>query len=139
MAEVIATYRARVSGLWNTRHTISNAEEELGVLAIERNGKGTIVRGTYTPKKGEVLHFRRDPGLLRSQESRCGHRTGVDVLLGNFNSQLLQFPNGLQRSPLAVVGHEHEGNILFYEPVYKKVCAGDQFISAVDDTIHIDQ
>ena len=69
MAELIATYRTRVSGLWNTRHTISTAEEELGVLAIQRNGKGMIVRGTYTPKKGEVLHFRRDLGLLRSQFS----------------------------------------------------------------------
>jgi len=69
MAEVIATYETRVSGLWNTRHVISSAGEELGVLAIERNGKGMIVGGTYTPRKGEVLHFRRDPGLLRSQFS----------------------------------------------------------------------
>ena len=46
MAEVIATYTSRVTGVWNTRHTISNADEELGVLTIERNGKGMIVRGT---------------------------------------------------------------------------------------------
>src|SRR5262249_11781101 len=69
MAEVIATYHTRVTGLWNTRHTISTAGEELGVLDIERDKKGMIVRGKYTPKKGEVLHFRRDPGLLRSQFS----------------------------------------------------------------------
>lgn len=69
MAEVIATYSTRVSGLWNTRHTISKDHEVLGVLTIRRNGKGMIVSGTYTPEKGEVLHFRRDPGLLRSQFS----------------------------------------------------------------------
>jgi hypothetical protein len=69
MPEVIATYRTRVSGLWNARHAISSAEGPLGVLAVERNGKGLIVRATYRPEKGEVLQFRRDPGLLRSQFS----------------------------------------------------------------------
>jgi hypothetical protein len=69
MAEVIATYNTRVSGLWNTRHAISTADGDLGVLDIERDKKGMIVGGKYTPAKGEVLHFRRDPGLLRSQFS----------------------------------------------------------------------
>jgi hypothetical protein len=69
MPEVIATYSIRVTGLWNTRHALSKNGTALGVLTIERNGKGMIVRGTYTPEKGEVLHFRRDPGLLRSQFS----------------------------------------------------------------------
>jgi hypothetical protein len=69
MAEVIATYATRVSGVWNTRHTISDANGKLGVLEIRRNGKGMIVGGTYAPEKGEVLQFRRDPGLLRSQFS----------------------------------------------------------------------
>jgi len=69
MPEVIATYTARVSGFWNTRHAISGDRGELGTLALERSRRGVIVRGRYTPHKGEVLSFRRDPGLLRSQFS----------------------------------------------------------------------
>lgn len=69
MAETIATYEARVSGLWNTRHTISSPEGQLGVMIVARNGRGMITSGNYTPVKGEVLRFRRDPGLLRSQFS----------------------------------------------------------------------
>lgn len=69
MPEVIATYRTRVSGLWNTRHVISGDAGVLGVMTIERNGKGMICRGKYAPEKGEVLFFRREPGLLRSQFS----------------------------------------------------------------------
>src|SRR5262245_2163681 len=69
MAEAIATYRTRVRGWWNTRHTLSEGDTELGVLTIERNAKGRIDTGVYRPHKGEVLHFRRDPGLLRSQFS----------------------------------------------------------------------
>lgn len=69
MSEIIATYRVQVSGFWNTRHTVSGPEGRLGMLSIERNGRGMIVRGKYTPEKGEVLYFRRDPGLLRSQFS----------------------------------------------------------------------
>ena len=45
------------------------APTELGVLSIERSAKGLIVGGVWRPAKGEVLHVRRDPGLLRSQFS----------------------------------------------------------------------
>lgn len=69
MSEPIATYTTRVSGLWTTRHEISNAEGPLGVLTIERNKKGLVAAGKYVPVKGEVLHFRREPGLMRSQFS----------------------------------------------------------------------
>src|SRR5262249_18741808 len=61
MPEVIATYETRVSGLWNFRHTISSADGPLGVLAVERDKKGLVVRASYRPEKGEVLQFRRDP------------------------------------------------------------------------------
>ena len=69
MPEAIATYRIRVRGWWNTRHTLFEGDTELGVLSIERSAKGRIDAGHYRPLKGEVLHFRRDPGLLRSQFS----------------------------------------------------------------------
>jgi hypothetical protein len=69
MADVIATYRAQVSGLWSTRHRISKDGAELGVLEIRRRLSGWIDSGTYRPAQGEVLHFRRDPGLLRNQFS----------------------------------------------------------------------
>ena len=74
MAEPIAKYRTEVTGLWSTRHTVhadggSPEEGPLGVLTIERSGKGLIVGGSFTPRKGEVLRFRRDPGVLRSQFS----------------------------------------------------------------------
>lgn len=69
MPETIASYDIRVRGLLNTEHRVSGPEGELGRMTVERNAKGMIVRGRYAPTKGEVLHFRRDPGLLRSQFS----------------------------------------------------------------------
>lgn len=69
MAEPIATYTVRVSGLWNTRHRIAGATGELGTLSVRRGPSGVVVGGTYQPEKGEVLTFRRDPGILRGQFS----------------------------------------------------------------------
>ena len=69
MPEVIAIYRTRVSGLWSTRHVIAGEAGDLGTLAIERSPRGLVVGGRYVPHKGEVLSFRRDPGLVRSQFS----------------------------------------------------------------------
>jgi hypothetical protein len=69
MPQAIATYTTHVSGVWNTRHEIRGEQGPIGVLTVERNGKGMIVRGRYEPEKGEVLSLRRDPGLLRSQFS----------------------------------------------------------------------
>jgi hypothetical protein len=71
MSEPIASYEARVSGLWNTRHRIFDraSGEALGVLTVERNGSSMVVRGTWRPEKGDVLSMRRDPGLLRSHFS----------------------------------------------------------------------
>jgi hypothetical protein len=69
MPQAIASYTTRVSGFWNTRHEILSETGRLGVLSVERDRKGTIVRGRYAPEKGEVLSLRRDPGLLRSQFS----------------------------------------------------------------------
>lgn len=70
MPETIATYRTEVQGLLGSRHAIRNAVgEELGVLAVQRNGKGLVTGARYQPKAGEVLIMRRDPGLLRSQFS----------------------------------------------------------------------
>lgn len=69
MAEVVANYEVRVSGLWHTRATISGPEGKLGVLEFQRGAWGLVVWGKYVPEKGEVLHMRRDPGILRSQFS----------------------------------------------------------------------
>ncbi|MCP3920209.1 MAG: hypothetical protein GY711_32180 [bacterium] len=70
MAAPIKTYRTRVSGLWSPRHTILDEEDNvLGVLTVTRNRWGLVVHGEYRPEKGEVLTFRRDPGLLRAQFS----------------------------------------------------------------------
>ncbi len=69
MAELLATYTIRKSGLWNTTHEISGPEGKLGVLTMRRNGLGMVVSGAYRPEKGEVLLFRRDPGILRGQFS----------------------------------------------------------------------
>lgn len=65
----VAEYSTRVSGLWNSRHTLVGEDGDLGVLSVTRNATGTVTTGTYQPEKGEVLYFRRDPGLLRSQFS----------------------------------------------------------------------
>jgi hypothetical protein len=74
MSEPILIYRVRVSGFWSTRHTIEvetpeGGREPVGTLDVRRNLCGMVVRGEYRPEKGEVLTFRRDPGLLRSQFS----------------------------------------------------------------------
>lgn len=80
-------YRVETSGFWNTRHEFSletdspeagsagadspgsgSGLERLGVLSVKR-GKVMVVEGEYRPEKGEVLQFRRDPGLSRSQFS----------------------------------------------------------------------
>ena len=68
MTEAIKTYRTRVHGLLGDRHTIYDEEGEIGVLTMERKFF-RVVSATYRPKKGEVLLFRRDPGLLRGQFS----------------------------------------------------------------------
>ncbi|MBI5433474.1 MAG: hypothetical protein HZA52_11655 [Planctomycetes bacterium] len=69
MAEPIATYTVQASGLWNTRHRVANATGTLGVLTVHRGGTGVVESGSYRPEKGEVLTFRRDPGILRGQFS----------------------------------------------------------------------
>ncbi len=67
--EISSLYEVSISGLWAPRHTISGPDGPLGVLTVERNSRGMVTAGTYRPEKGEVLYFRRDPGLLRSQFS----------------------------------------------------------------------
>lgn len=73
MPEPIATYRVRTSGLWTTRHVITGpgleSADQVGVLTVERNPRGVVCGGRYQPAQGEVLVFRRDPGLLRGQFS----------------------------------------------------------------------
>lgn len=69
MVERIATYRARARGLLRSAHEIDGPDGRLGVLHIERNGAGLIVRGRFVPVKGELLTIRREPGILRGQYS----------------------------------------------------------------------
>ena len=69
MAETSANYDVRISGLWNTVHRVTAQDGSGGVLDVRRAGNGMVVAGRYTPTRGEVLLFRRDPGLLRSQFS----------------------------------------------------------------------
>lgn len=69
MSEPIATYRTRPEGLLARSHAIHDAQGRIGTIATERNRWGLTVRATWRPEKGEVLTFRRDPGLLRSQFS----------------------------------------------------------------------
>lgn len=69
MPEPTATYQVRIQGFWNSTHRLTTAEGPLGVLQVQRNGWGMVTGGRYSPAKGEVLVFRRDPGLLRSQFS----------------------------------------------------------------------
>lgn len=69
MPEPIAKYRTRVSGFWKTRHEILADDGPVGTLTVERNGLGMVIGGRYEPSQGEVLRFRRDPGILRSQFS----------------------------------------------------------------------
>ena len=70
MPEPIKTLRTKVRGTWSPRHTFLDAEgNTLGVLSVRRNRWGMVTSAEYRPEKGEVLHLRRDPGLLRAQFS----------------------------------------------------------------------
>lgn len=72
MVETVASYEVRVSGLWTRTHTLSKDGEVIGTLRMERGSVralGMVVSGVFTPKRGEQLIMRRDPGLLRSQYS----------------------------------------------------------------------
>lgn len=62
-------YTFRVSGLWNTRHEVTDADGPVGVLFIRRNRYGRIDEGEFRPEKGEILRIRREPGMLRGQFS----------------------------------------------------------------------
>ncbi|MFT7669043.1 MAG: hypothetical protein ACI8X5_001743 [Planctomycetota bacterium] len=62
-------YSTHVSGFWNSSHEFREGDEVLGTLKLRRNLIGIVVSGKYTPAKGEVLVFRRDPGILGSQFS----------------------------------------------------------------------
>jgi hypothetical protein len=65
-------YHVQVRGFWNTTHEFSQdtdtGRKVLGTLSIKR-GLWMVTEGVYKPLEGEVLTFRRDPGLLRSQFS----------------------------------------------------------------------
>ncbi|HIG11104.1 MAG: hypothetical protein ABGY71_12130 [bacterium] len=63
------TYTTRVAGIWNTRHIIEDSEGVIGQLVTSRNAWGMVTGARYLPQEGEVLEFRRDPGILRSQFS----------------------------------------------------------------------
>jgi hypothetical protein len=69
MAERIATYHTRAHGFPRSAHEIDGPDGRLGVLHVERNGAGMIVRARFVPEKGERLAIRREPGILRSQYS----------------------------------------------------------------------
>jgi hypothetical protein len=70
MTDALQTFTFSSSGLFSPRHTVSDSEgNKLGELKVQRNRWGLISRGTYRPEKGEVLQFKRDPGLLRAQFS----------------------------------------------------------------------
>lgn len=69
MADLTTTYEIHSSGIFAPRHEIRGPEGLLGVLTSRRNRFGMIVGARYQPEKGEVLAFRRDPGILRSQFS----------------------------------------------------------------------
>mgnify|MGYP006966870376 FL=1 len=70
MAEPLHTLLTTVQGLWNPVHTITETDgSAVGRLKVRRNRWGLVVGAQYLPEKGEVLEFRRDPGLLRAQFS----------------------------------------------------------------------
>src|SRR5689334_4146548 len=69
MVERIAMYRTRARGVPRSAHEIEGPDGPLGVLHVERNRGGMIVRGRFVPQKGEVLTIRREPGILRAQYS----------------------------------------------------------------------
>ncbi len=70
MTDALQSFKFSSSGLFSPRHTVSDSEgKKLGELKVERNRWGLIAKATYRPEKGEVLVFKRDPGLLRAQFS----------------------------------------------------------------------
>ena len=109
MVEVVANYEVRVSGLWNRRAVISGPEGRLGLLEFRRNRWGLIVAGKYVPEKGEVLHMRRDPGILRSQFSLWteGREWLGAALRSSFFGREIALPTG--NKPYRLVPLPHFG------------------------------
>jgi hypothetical protein len=96
MADTPTVYTTRVSGLWNSRHELRSEGERLGVLSLQRGAPGLVTSGEYRPEKGEVLSFRRDPGLLRSQFSMWtdGHEWLGSSLRWSFVRREITIHNG---------------------------------------------
>ncbi len=70
MAEPLQILQTKVRGIWNPVHRISSSDgTSEGRIEVRRNRWGLVVGADYHPEKGEVLSFRRDPGLLRAQFS----------------------------------------------------------------------
>jgi hypothetical protein len=70
MAKPLRTLLTRVRGFWNPVHTILEADgSAVGILKVRRNRWGLVLGAEYRPEEGEVLQFRRDPGILRAQFS----------------------------------------------------------------------
>lgn len=69
MTDALQTYTFSSSGLFTPRYVVSDTDGKLGELRVKRNHWGLISGATYRPEKGEVLQFKRDPGLLRAQFS----------------------------------------------------------------------
>lgn len=68
MPDPSKTFTTRVSGFLSPVHVVSDGEgAEVGRIEVRRNRLGMIVSGIWTPAKGEVLEFKRQPGLLRAQ------------------------------------------------------------------------
>jgi len=68
MPEAIQTYTIQSSG-FGRRHRVSDQDGERGVLTLDRRF-GRIHQAQYHPsKKGEVLTFRPEPGMLPNQYS----------------------------------------------------------------------
>lgn len=70
MREPVKVYTTKVTGLANSRHEIFLDGELQGSLTLKRNPLALVVGGEYKPaKRGGILLFRREPGLLRGQFS----------------------------------------------------------------------
>src|SRR5262249_40597093 len=76
--------------------------------------------------------------LLGQKPSGC-HGASEDVLFLHLDAHACQLGDDVSARPLAVVGQETKGDVAGAKLLHKTVRLGNQFVAAIDHTIHVDQ
>src|SRR5690606_40898089 len=76
---------------------------------------------------------------LPAEEFGSCHCACIDMVFLNMDAELSKFSHDLRPASLAVVRHEHEGNVFLQESGNKPVGAGDHDVARIDYSVHVDE